>query len=304
MHSLEREVKDTGALLEERGQDSTPPQDLQDLDFLNAAKPEPAIKPESTIMHESNVKHELDGPVKEPVKEIKKSSAKSGELESVTGSLDRILELLKRKKISVHAMFVEAELDRIDEKTLYFCLDENKKWHKDHLSKTANSSIISEVIGEITGKKYQVKFESGKVNIKNQMKNHTGQNSPPVRDEDPDKDPGIDEGGSPGDRPGQENTGKDKDRVKSKNTEESGNAPVKNEKRVEQKKDSTKPNADISPKAVQEGGSGGPAKKTGGSGTVKDNKDTGTKKDNNDTAGEDDSEDMLKYFEKKFDIKE
>ena len=325
IHSLEREVKDTGVLFEESGQVATPPQDSEDLDFLNAAKPESTIKDastiknESTIKDESTIKQELDGLAKEPVKEIKKSSAKSGELESVTGSLDRILELLKRKKISVHAMFVEAEPDRIDGKTLYFCLDENKKWHKDHLNKAANSNLISEVIGEIIGEKYQVKFESGKVNMKNQTKNHTGQSSSPVHD-DLNKEPGTDEIVPPDDRSGQENTGKGKDPDKSKNTAKAVSAPEKNENRIEQKKDSKKQNADIGPEAVQEGGKNVPAKKVGGGGNVKDNKDTGTRKDSDtgtrkdsdtgtrkdsDTGmDKDDSEDMLKYFEKKFDIKE
>ncbi|TET48865.1 MAG: DNA polymerase III subunit gamma/tau, partial [Actinomycetota bacterium] len=40
IHSLEREVKDTGVLFEESGQVATPSQDSEDLDFLNAAKPE------------------------------------------------------------------------------------------------------------------------------------------------------------------------------------------------------------------------------------------------------------------------
>jgi hypothetical protein len=107
---------------------------------------------------------------------------------------------------------------------LYFCLDENKKWHKEHLNKKANSSIISEAIGEVTGKKYLVKFELGKVDAKNQVKNHKPR----------------------------------KDTVKSKDIS------VKNDVKIEDKE------------------------------TV--NKDAGAK-------GED-GEDMLKYFEKKFEIKE
>ncbi|MCK5566445.1 MAG: hypothetical protein KAI62_00945, partial [Actinomycetia bacterium] len=74
--------------------------------------------------------------------------------------------------------------------------------------------------------------------------------------------------------------------------------------RIEQKKDSKKQNADIGPEAVQEGGKNVPAKKVGGGGNVKDNKDTGTRKDSDTGMDKDDSEDMLKYFEKKFDIKE
>jgi len=96
--------------------------------------------------------------------------------------MDRILEKLKKVRIAVHAMFVEAGPGRIENGILYFYLEENKQWHKDHLNKSVNSTIIASVINEVTGKKYGVRFETGDVKEKN------GKNSPPggpPEEEDP-----------------------------------------------------------------------------------------------------------------------
>ncbi|MFC2159920.1 DNA polymerase III subunit gamma/tau, partial [Actinomycetota bacterium] len=181
IHSLEREVKNRGAagpFEQEAANIEETRDEPQDLDFLHNTE-EAGIEPEngSGIETKITIDPKPGSGIQKPAdKEVKKSNDKSMGLKAITDNLDRILELLKRKKISVHAMFVEAEPDRIEGKTIFFCLDENKKWHKDHLSKTANSGIISEVIGEVIGKKYQVEFETGNVNTKNQMKNHSSQN--------------------------------------------------------------------------------------------------------------------------------
>ncbi len=83
-----------------------------------------------------------------------------GDFETIKKSMDMVLDSLKKKKISVHAMFVESVPGRIEENTLYFYLGEDKKWHKDHLNKSVNSGIISSAIMEATGMKYPVVFET------------------------------------------------------------------------------------------------------------------------------------------------
>ncbi len=85
----------------------------------------------------------------------------------IESNMDRILEKLKKARISVHAMFIEPGPGRRADGILYFYLEENKKWHKDHLNKSANSAIIASVINEVTGKKYGVRFETGDVKEKN-----------------------------------------------------------------------------------------------------------------------------------------
>ena len=116
-------------------------------------------------------------------KEIKKTPLPEGGIKRkkpVSGSagkgpiidnIDRILEVLKKKKISVYAMFVESEPGQIEDDTAYFYLEENKKWHKEHLNKNANLNLISEIIKEVTGKKYIIKFEIRKIEKKNPLKN-------------------------------------------------------------------------------------------------------------------------------------
>ncbi|GAF77486.1 unnamed protein product, partial [marine sediment metagenome] len=210
---------------------------------------------------------------------VKKDNVKSAGLKSITENLDRILELLKRKKISVHAMFVEAEPDRVEGKTIFFCLDENKKWHKDHLSKTANSDVISEVIGEVTGNKFRVKFETGNINSKNQMKNHSSQNGSIVEDEKNNKSPGIDE------------TEKTEKEVKGDNVEK--NTVSKDKGAQAEKKPPEESGADTRSE-----------EKPGRSQTAKDDKSSTNQKDKDTLPAKDEKEDMLKYFEKKFEIKE
>ena len=245
-----------------------PGDEPQDLDFLNNTE-EAGIETENGT--ETETKITIDpkpepGVQKPADEEVKKSNVKSVGLKTITDNLDRILELLKRKKISVHAMFVEAEPDRIEGKTIFFCLDENKKWHKDHLNKAANSDIISGVIGEVIGKKYQVEFETGSINTKNQMKNHSSQKGPNGDDEKINRSPGIDK-----------------------------NEKTKNEDRGAAGDKKSLKESDASVK---------PAEKKDESQTVKYDKDGTIQKDKDDVPAKDENEDMLKYFEKKFEIKE
>ncbi|MBC7333267.1 MAG: DNA polymerase III subunit gamma/tau [Actinobacteria bacterium] len=66
---------------------------------------------------------------------------------------------LKSEKIPVHAMFIECKSCRIDGEFLCFYLDENRKWHRDQLSKESSINLISKVIKEVTGRDYKIRFE-------------------------------------------------------------------------------------------------------------------------------------------------
>jgi len=139
----------------------------------------------------------LEGPEEDTKEEEPVPKSRDGD--PVIDNIDRILEVLKKKRIAVHAMFIEAEPGRIEDGTVYFYLEENKKWHKEHLNKSVNLDIISSVIKEVTGKKYKVKFETGKTVKKNPLKNRIAAVDPyeeidgpqaggPAHGEDPDKD--------------------------------------------------------------------------------------------------------------------
>ncbi len=283
IHSLEREVKSGAAgrpFKMEAASVGEPEDEPQDLDFLNNTD-EDQLEPGngSGIENKTVIDPEPEPQVEKPAETgAKKGNDKSVGLKSITENLDRILELLKKKKISVHAMFVEAEPDRIEGKTIFFCLEDNKQWHKDHLNKAANSGIISEVIGEVTGKKFQVKFETGNIDTKNQMKNHSSQNGSTGEDEN-NRSPGIDEA--------------------EKTEKEEKEGKVEKETLGEDKSEA----ADKKPPEGS-GADTGPEEKTEGSQTIKDDKDGISKKDNDVVSAKDDKEDMLKYFEKKFEIKE
>ncbi|MBN1299215.1 MAG: DNA polymerase III subunit gamma/tau, partial [Actinobacteria bacterium] len=66
---------------------------------------------------------------------------------------------LKEKDISIQAMFIEAKSFSISGNTICFYLDENKKWHKDHLNKTKNTALVQECLKNITGRHYKVAFD-------------------------------------------------------------------------------------------------------------------------------------------------
>jgi DNA polymerase-3 subunit gamma/tau len=87
---------------------------------------------------------------------------KGREIGVIISNLDKICLSLKKKKISVYAMFTEASPYRVEDGTVYFLLDEKKEWHKDHLNKKSNAELISGVIREVTGKDFRVMFETSK----------------------------------------------------------------------------------------------------------------------------------------------
>jgi len=82
-------------------------------------------------------------------------------------NLDKISRILKSTKISVYAMFIEAKPDRVEDKILYFRLNKNKQWHKNHLNKNSNADLISDTIKKVTGRDYIVRFEIKEENNEN-----------------------------------------------------------------------------------------------------------------------------------------
>ncbi|GAG61731.1 unnamed protein product [marine sediment metagenome] len=70
---------------------------------------------------------------------------KDEEIGLINNNLDKIWQSLKKKKISVHAMFTEAVPYKIENGTLYFYLDKEKEWHRDHLNKSKNIELISSI---------------------------------------------------------------------------------------------------------------------------------------------------------------
>jgi len=72
---------------------------------------------------------------------------------------DQIKSALKKKDISLNAMFIEVRSYIIKNTKLVFYLDKTKKWHRDHLSKAKNTATITKIIEANTGKKYEIGFE-------------------------------------------------------------------------------------------------------------------------------------------------
>jgi DNA polymerase III subunit gamma/tau len=139
---------------------------IQNPDAADAEMTDPEYKrDEGSTAVDKNIR-EISSRVNDDTEDLKKEDPDiikgEGDFESIKNSMDRVLDILKKKKISVHAMFLESVPGRLEENTLYFYLDENKKWHKDHLNKRVNSNIISSVIMEVTGLKYPVVFETVK----------------------------------------------------------------------------------------------------------------------------------------------
>ena len=72
---------------------------------------------------------------------------------------DRLLSELKESNIAIQAMFREIRNFSIDKNKLVFYLDGKRKWHKDHLSKNKNASLIQEVVKSVTGKNFHIVFD-------------------------------------------------------------------------------------------------------------------------------------------------
>lgn len=90
------------------------------------------------------------------------SEKKGNKKDIIYNNWDNINLKLKKRKISVHAMFAEVKHFEVKNNILFFYLDSNKKWHKDHLNRAVNVELISKIVEEVTGKNYMIKFELGK----------------------------------------------------------------------------------------------------------------------------------------------
>ena len=90
------------------------------------------------------------------------SEKKGNKKDIIYNNWDNINLKLKKRKISVHAMFAEVKHFEVKNNVLFFYLDSNKRWHKDHLNRAVNVELISKIVEEVTGKSYMIKFELGK----------------------------------------------------------------------------------------------------------------------------------------------
>ncbi|MFA5015699.1 MAG: DNA polymerase III subunit gamma/tau [Actinomycetota bacterium] len=130
------------------------------------------------MVNEVEIQGKYAGDKKKADKSVPKDPGTEGKenidlIDLITNNIEKISQNIKKKKISVHAMFAEAVPARIENGILYFSLDEKKEWHKDHLNKNINIELISGVIKEVTGKNYRIKFELGKKKNKDNNPEYT-----------------------------------------------------------------------------------------------------------------------------------
>ena len=71
----------------------------------------------------------------------------------------KILSRLREKNVPIHAMFIETKGFRVTEKSLIFFLGENKNWHKEHLAKNNNKTLIQQIISEFVNKSFNIVFD-------------------------------------------------------------------------------------------------------------------------------------------------
>lgn len=91
--------------------------------------------------------------------DINMEKVTSDKEKTVRDNWNIITARLKEKNISIQAMFSETKNFKIIDSTIYFYLEENKKWHKEQLNKAGNVEILQDIIKEITGEKYQLNFD-------------------------------------------------------------------------------------------------------------------------------------------------
>jgi DNA polymerase-3 subunit gamma/tau len=128
-----------------------------DFDIIKSNEIDEIVKDVEISGKSARSKKEASGSDKAAPEKVEKD----GEIGEITGNLDQICLNIKKKKISVYAMFTEASPYRVDNGTVYFLLDEKNRWHRDQLNKKANTELISDVIKEVTGKDFKVVFETG-----------------------------------------------------------------------------------------------------------------------------------------------
>ncbi len=155
--------------------------EVDDFDIINADEIDKMVD-EAKIYgrHEQSSKKIKKADVKSSGEESgfkKKDNKEDDGIALIHDSLEKISQSLKKRKISVYAMFAEAEPDRIEDDMLYFRLGGKKQWHRDHLNKSNNADLISSVIEEVTGKNFKIRFEviekKNKNNIESDIEDST-----------------------------------------------------------------------------------------------------------------------------------
>jgi len=144
-----------------------------DFDIINSQETNKMVNEVEIQSKYTGDKKKADKPVSTDAGKGDAGKGKKEDIGLITSNMDKISQNIKKKKISVHAMFTEAIPARIENGILYFHLDEKKEWHKDHLNKNINIELISGVIKEVTGKDFRIKFELGKKDNKADNPEHT-----------------------------------------------------------------------------------------------------------------------------------
>jgi len=104
-------------------------------------------------------KKEPDALKGRPATETEQQEGKEKYENLICKNWSNLLLKIKEKNISIHAMFVETRGFKIKGNSIYFFLEQNKNWHKEHLNKTNNTIIIQELIREVTGKNFEIIFD-------------------------------------------------------------------------------------------------------------------------------------------------
>lgn len=180
INSIENDIKELYNHQKKTGKDAYKSEE-EDFDIINADEIDKMVNEV-----EVSSKHKIDGDrVKKNYREKDTEDTDTGEkdkevdsdedsgIDLINDNIEKISQSLKKKKISVYAMFAEAKPDRVENNVLYFSLGEKKEWHKDNLNKNSNAELISGVIKEITGKNLKIKFEIKKKNNKSNIKNES-----------------------------------------------------------------------------------------------------------------------------------
>ena len=123
----------------------------------------------STLIQQNNIKPALikkdentagKAKIIEETIEIKKIIDSDDFEKTIRDNWNSIVIKLKEKNVPLHAKFIEVKNFKIDNNTICFYLDYDKKWHKENLNKTNNVSFIRSLIKDITGKDFKVVFET------------------------------------------------------------------------------------------------------------------------------------------------
>jgi len=104
-------------------------------------------------------KKEPDALKGRPATETEQQEGKEKYENLICKNWSNLLLKIKEKNISIHAMFVETRGFKVKGNSIYFFLEQNKNWHKEHLNKTNNTIIIQEIVREVTGKNFEIIFD-------------------------------------------------------------------------------------------------------------------------------------------------